>query len=190
MNDWEQRYQKGETGWDRGDVSPAMKHWLFHDLQIPARVLIPGCGHGHEVVELARLGYAVTGIDIAPSATDHIQYELAIEGLRAEVILGDMFDYQPDDPFDFVYEQTCLCAIQREQREAYEEKLYGWLKPGGKLLAQFMQTGVEGGPPFHCAVPDMRELFLESRWSWSDVVLEEVPHHNGRYEIAYALTRL
>ncbi|WP_171899650.1 hypothetical protein [Candidatus Marithrix sp. Canyon 246] len=27
-NEWEQRYQQGKTGWDRGDVSPNLHYWI------------------------------------------------------------------------------------------------------------------------------------------------------------------
>jgi len=201
MNDWEQRYQKGETGWDRGAASPALSHWLAAELAgdlqgdltgeltEAARILIPGCGRGHEVLALAERGFDVTAIDIAPSAVAHLKQQLIEAQLQAEVILGDLFSYAPEASFDAVYEQTCMCAIQPDQRAAYEQQLYGWLKPGGRLLALFMQTGAEGGPPFHCDVPDMRGLFPVSRWQWPSAEAQKVPHNNGLFELGYALMR-
>lgn len=191
MNDWESRYQQGETGWDRGAVSPSLTAWLAGEgLTEASRILVPGCGRGHEVVHLAELGYTVTGIDIAPSAVNHLQQVLADKSLSAEVLLADLFDYAPDEPFDAVYEQTCLCAIQPEQREAYEAKLVEWIRPGGTLFALFMQTGAEGGPPFHCGLLAMRRLFPESRWAWPVCDPVFTPHRNGRFELGYQLTRI
>jgi len=194
MNDWESRYQSGETGWDRGASSPALSVWLkAGHLDTAARILVPGCGRGHEVTHLAGLGYEVTGIDIAPSAVTHLQQELQDKGLNAEVLLADLFAYQPDSPFDAVYEQTCLCAIQPEQREAYEALLHSWIRPGGTLFALFMQTGAEGGPPFHCDLLAMHNLFPEARWTWSQTGPQAepvfTPHRNGRFELGYQLIR-
>jgi len=194
QQDWESRYQSGETGWDRGASSPALSVWLkAGHLDAAARILVPGCGRGHEVTHLAGLGYEVTGIDIAPSAVSHLQQELQDKGLNAEVLLADLFAYQPDSPFDAVYEQTCLCAIQPEQREAYEALLHSWIRPGGSLFALFMQTGAEGGPPFHCDLLAMHRLFPESRWTWSQTGPEAepvfTPHRNGRFELGYQLIR-
>ncbi|OIO66251.1 MAG: thiopurine S-methyltransferase [Zetaproteobacteria bacterium CG_4_9_14_3_um_filter_49_83] len=189
MNDWEKRYQQGETGWDRGGASPAIDHWLSALLTAPARVLIPGCGRGHEAVYLVGHGFSVAGIDIAPSAVSHLKQQLAQEGLEGEVILGDLFTYQPEALFDVVYEQTCLCAIQPDERQPYEAKLYEWLKPGGHLLALFMQTGAEGGPPFHCDLLAMRKLFPAVRWQWPADEPLFVPHRNGRFELGYQLIR-
>jgi len=95
-NHWEQRYQQGETGWDRGQPSPALHQWLEQGVLKPGRILIPGCGRrGHEAVELARRGFEVTAIDIAPSACAHLERELAAAQLGGEVICGDLFEYAP-----------------------------------------------------------------------------------------------
>jgi cyclopropane fatty-acyl-phospholipid synthase-like methyltransferase len=51
----------------------------------PCRILVPGCGRGHEVVALARAGFAVTGVDFAPAAAAALQARLADEGLPAEL---------------------------------------------------------------------------------------------------------
>ncbi len=189
IDEWEGRYQRGETGWDRKGVNPLMNSWMVVSLDPGASVLIPGCGHGYEVIELARLGFEVTGLDVAPTPVARMRRELAAEGVDAEVIQVDMFDFVPASPFDAIYEQTSLCAIRPEEREAYEKKLYAWLKPGGSLFALFMQTGCEGGPPFHCDVNAMKELFVPSRWDWGKSDSRHSPHPSGRHELAYQLIR-
>ena len=186
---WEGRYQRGETGWDRNGSNPLLHTWLVESLSFDSTILIPGCGHGYELIDLARLGYKVTGIDIAPTPVEHMKCELGSEDLSAEVIQVDMFEYSPISPFDVVYEQTSLCAIQPNQRVGYEKKLYEWLKPAGKLYALFMQTGAEGGPPFHCDIMDMRALFAPSRWDWGEGEPLHSPHPSGRFELAYRLIR-
>jgi len=189
MNDWEKRYQSGDTGWDRGGVSPALEQWLAKDMLKPCRILIPGCGRGHEVVQLARRGFSVTAIDIAPSATRHLERELAATGLNADVICGDLFEFETELLFDAVYEQTCLCAIDPGHRPAYEHQLHAWLKPGGMLFALLMQTGQTGGPPFHCDLLAMRHLFPDTRWAWPENEPLFVPRRNGRFELGYRLIR-
>ncbi|ATX81269.1 Thiopurine S-methyltransferase (TPMT) [Mariprofundus ferrinatatus] len=183
---WEGKYHNNETGWDRGNASPALLDWL-KELE-PCRILVPGCGRGHEVIELARRGFDVTAVDIATPAIDHMQAMLEKERLTATLIHGDLFELILE-PFDAIYEQTCLCALQPEQWPAYEQWLYTHLKPGGQLLALFMQTGAEGGPPFHCDVSDMSYLFSDSRWQWPDNG-NEVPHPSGRFELAHLLIRI
>ena len=190
-NQWESRYQSGETGWDRGASSPSLNAWLKSDgLKPGSRILVPGCGRGHEVVHLAEMDFEVSCIDIAPSAVTHLKQTLVTKGLSADVMQADLFQFQPTHPFDAIYEQTCLCAIQPEQREAYASLLHSWIKPGGTLFALFMQTGAEDGPPFHCDLLAMHRLFPDSRWQWPTEEPVFTPHRNGRFELGYQLKRL
>ncbi len=186
---WEERYRKGETGWDRGASSPAAEAWMKHLGLEPCRLLVPGCGFGHEVITFADRGFDVTAMDIAPSAIHHLETELCDKNLTAETTCADLFDFEPDTPFDAIYEQTCMCAIPPEQRTGYVERLYRWLIPGGRLLAMFMQTGKEDGPPYHCDILDMRRLFPSDLWNWQEVPPVLIPHRNGLFELAYQIKR-
>ncbi|PIP02322.1 MAG: thiopurine S-methyltransferase [Zetaproteobacteria bacterium CG12_big_fil_rev_8_21_14_0_65_54_13] len=189
MSAWEERYQRGETGWDRGGASPALSQ-LLEQLPAKARVMVPGCGHGHEVVALAKRGFVVTAIDIAPSPITHLREKLQQNNLQAELIHGDLFTYLPEHGFDAVYEQTCLCAIEPQQRKDYAALLHNWLKPDASLYAQFMQTGSAGGPPYHCDLLSMHVLFDDCRWQWPATEPALIPHRNGRFELAYRLRRI
>ncbi len=72
----------------------------------------------------------------------------------------------------------------------YEKCLYNWLKPKGILFAQFMQTGEEGGPPFHCDISVMTELFVIQRWQWSELHETEVVHSDNKYEKLFLLEKV
>lgn len=187
--DWEALYQQEDTGWDRGVISPALKHWFeAGDIAPSQRILIPGCGRGYEVVELAKRGFDVTALDLAPSAVAAVKQALRDANLTATLVCSDLFDYQPKHSFDIVYEQTCLCALPVEQRESYEQCLYSWLKSNGVLLFSMMQTGEEGGPPFHCDWLDMHGLFAEKRWQWQQEPPFMIPRPTGlRFELGFTL---
>ncbi|RMG92119.1 MAG: methyltransferase domain-containing protein [Zetaproteobacteria bacterium] len=188
MQAWEARYRCGETGWDRGAPSPALMHWL--EQMEPCRILVPGCGRGYEVVELAKRGFAVTAIDIAPSAIAALKSFLAREQVHARVIQADLFTHVAEPGYDMLYEQTCLCALEPERRQAYAHLCRDWLRPGGRMFALFMQTGMPGGPPYHCDLLEMRQLFGESNWLWPDELPLFVPQRSGRFELGYVLTRI
>ena len=57
------------------------------------------------------------------------------------------------------------------------------------MLALFMQTNDDGGPPYHCPIPDMKELFTADHWRWPDPPYLEAPHHGDLYEIGVVLKR-
>ena len=182
--DWERRYQAGNTGWGRGEISPVLQEWLVKGILQPCKILVPGCGHGHEVIELARLGFSVTAIDIAASPVLSLRNHLADQRLTAEIIQTDLLDWQPATTFEAIYEQTCLCALEPPDWSAYEEKLQQWLKPEGTLCALFMQTNKQGGPPYHCGINQMKRLF-SSGWKWPDGPGSKVQHPSGLEELAF-----
>lgn len=188
-HEWEARYRDGNTGWDRGDASPALAAWLAGGELAPCRALVPGCGRGHEVLVLARRGFAVTAVDFAPSAVDHLRRSLGQAGLEAEVLQADVLAWQPETAFDAIYEQTCLCALPEDAWADYAARLYAWLAPGGRLFALFMQTGQPGGPPRHCDLLRMRQIFAEDRWQWPETEPMLVAHRQGRFELGYVLER-
>ena len=187
-DDWQGRYDAGQTGWDRGAASPALFRWLEDELMPPASVLVPGCGRGHEVVELASRGFDVTAVDIARTPVRELSNRLSSSRLVAEVLREDVLRLTANRPFDVVYEQTFLCALDPQRWRDYERLLANCLRPEGKLLALFMQTDRPDGPPFHCDLTKMKRLFGESRWVWSEKSFR-VDHPSGMHEVAVALTR-
>lgn len=188
MTDWEARWQRRETGWDRGETSPALIRWL--ELGVAGqRVLVPGAGSGYEVVSLAKAGHCVTAIDLAPSALSRLSTLLDDAGATATLCQADMLSWQAEKPFDSVYEQTSLCALAPDSWPHYIRQLHTWLSPGGTLMAQFMQTGEPGGPPFDCPLERMRELFTDDAWDWQDDTAMRIDHPSGRHEVSIALTR-
>lgn len=74
---WQARYDQEQTGWDRGNASPTLLRWLAAGDLRPCRILVPGCGRGHEVVALAKAGFDVTGVDFVPAAVAAVQSRLA-----------------------------------------------------------------------------------------------------------------
>lgn len=185
---WQRRYDDGRTGWDRGEPNPMITQWLGSRELQPCRILVPGCGRGHEAVSLAAAGFDVTAVDFAPSAVSHLRDELDRRGLQANVVQSDLFVFEGDDQFDAVYEQTCLCAIDPSQRETYEQLLARWLRPGGRLFALFMQVERTDDPPFPCDLSSMRTLFGSRNWNWmGDPV--RITHPMGMHELGCVLSR-
>lgn len=196
---WQERFERGETPWDRRAVSPQLVAWLDEGTLKPCRILVPGCGSGYEVALLAQRGFAVTAMDYAPAAIARVHERLAAAQLNAEVLDADALSWQPDLPFDAIYEQTCLCAVHPDYWIAYAAQLRSWLKPGGRLYALFAQLARPGaaqglieGPPYHCDINAMRALFPEGNWHWPRPPYARVdhPHIGNLFELAVILRRI
>lgn len=192
---WQERFEKKQTGWDRGAPSPQLLAWLDSGALQPCRIAVPGCGSGWEVAELARRGFEVVGIDYTPAAVERTRALLSAQGFRAEVLQADVLAYQPDKPFDAIYEQTCLCALHPDHWVDYASRLRQWLKPQGSLWALFMQMirpeateeGLILGPPYHCDINAMRALFPAQDWAWPKPPYAKVPHSMGAHELGLRL---
>lgn len=194
---WQQRFESADTPWDRGGASPQALRWLDQGALKPCRIAVPGCGSGWEAVEFARRGFHVTAIDCTPAACERAQRNASRAGVSITVVQSDVTRWRPEEPFDAVYEQTCLCAIHPSLWRDYEASLAAWLRPSGRLAALFMQRprdsavqeGVVEGPPYHCDMTGMRALLPDSRWAWPKPPFDRVQHPAGWHELAVALDR-
>lgn len=158
--DWNRCYVEGRTPWDNGGAHPAV-HTVPARGALSGRILVPGCGTGHDVRALAAQGLEVTGLDIAPHALHRAR--AFPPGGRERYIEGDLFDLPARlaGYFDGVFEHTCFCAIDPSRRTAYVDAVASALKPGGRLLALFFtDPGNAGeGPPFGCTPSELDALF-------------------------------
>ncbi len=148
--DWELRYQTGDMPWDKGEPSPGLVDFLSSGRALPTgRVLVPGCGCGHDVRAWAKHGFRATGLDLAPTAVQMAQAQTpsSIADL-AEFVEGDFLNNSPGEPFDWLFEHTLYCAIDPDRRNAYREAARRWLRPGGYFLAVHYLIPDTEGPPF------------------------------------------
>lgn len=179
---WNDRYAEGSTGWDLGEAPPVVRRVSrdavrAHDGGDGAsalRVLVPGCGRGHDAIGWAQAGATATGLDFAPLALDAARGLSERAGLPVSWVLGDVFELPEAlvGVFDVVWEQTCFCAIDPGQRRAYAESMTRALAPGGVLLGLFWRHGREGGPPFNVTPEHVARAF-EGLMTLESV--EEVP---------------
>ena len=95
---WQERLAANDTPWDRGDASPQLAAWLGSIALTPCRILVPGCGAGHEVAVLAGAGFDVTALDYAPAAIDLTRERLARANLQATLVQADALEWQPATP--------------------------------------------------------------------------------------------
>jgi len=190
--DWEARFASDNTPWERGAVHPAFEDWVrVGVIARERRILTPGAGRSQEPLAMAQLGLDVTVTDIAPSAIAWQEARFEAAGAAGSIEQADGLAWRPDTPFDLFYEQTFLCAIHPHHRQAYEAMAHDVLKPGGRLLALFMQKSERGGPPYGCDLDAMKTLFPDTRWVWPRTPFTPYPHPdlNNKIELAGVLTR-
>jgi methyl halide transferase len=165
---WEQRYRTGDTPWEKGAPAPPLLEWIARRGPLRGNILVPGCGSGNDVRAIAAASQAaqVVGMDIAPSALDQARrFSIASQETYQ---LANLFDLPAVliGRFDWVFEHTCFCAIDPQQRPDYVRAIVRALLPKGFLLAIFFlnpwdpgEAPEEGGPPFGVTREDLDQLF-------------------------------
>ena len=150
---WDERYRGGVTPWDAGGVPPRLRRWL--DAQPRMRILVPGCGSGHELRLFAEHGHNVLGIDFSDAALEAARR--ALGGFAERVRKADFFALD-EGAFDLVYERTFLCALPPRLRREWAGRVADLVRPGGRLAGFFFFDDNVKGPPFGISARELREL--------------------------------
>ena len=128
-SNWDQRYLEGSDRWELGRPAPPLEAFLRTDSrapQPPGRVLVPGCGRGHEAALLADLGYEVIGLDFSSEAIQRAQALHGSDRAALRWLQADLFDGGAlaaagvtTGSLQGVLEHTCFCAIDPEIGRAH-----------------------------------------------------------------------
>jgi SAM-dependent methyltransferase len=173
--EWQRRYEQNDTPWDKGAAAPALVGFLAEN-PVTGRVLVPGCGRGHEARALAWQPHTtVVGLDISAVAIAQAR-ELAAQsgsGPGLSFVEGDFFHLPANlrNSFDWLVEHTCFCAIEPAGRPDYVLAAAEALRAGGKIFGIFyLNPDTESGPPFAVSREEISELFdrdfiLVDEWS-------------------------
>ena len=99
------------------------------------RVLEVGCGAGTDLVRFARNGAIATGVDLAPSSIALAKQNVALEGVRANLIVADGETLPfADQSFDLVYAHGVVQYTSDDRALVGECRRV--LKPGGMAVFQ------------------------------------------------------
>lgn len=157
-NYWEERYQKGEVGWNVGEITKPIKEYIDQLTDKNIKILIPGAGNGYELEYLINNGFRNSSVvDYAETPLENIKKRIP-DLNENQIINADFFELE--GKFDLIIEQTFFCALNPELREEYVRKMKTILNPKGKiagLLFQFPLTSE--GPPFGGSKEGYTSLF-------------------------------
>ncbi len=150
---WDELYINKTTGWDLKKPNPVWVDIINKQEFIqPCKLLVTGCGYGHDAIFAAKSGFDVTAVDFSKYAVSKAKESAEKENVNVKFTADNLFTLGEEftENFDVVYEYTTYCAINPERREEYLAKICSFIKPGGRLIAiLFPVDGREGGPPFN-----------------------------------------
>lgn len=136
-----ERYAAGPAGLEPWEEALVRAH-------VPpgGRVLDIGCGAGREAVGLARAGFRVVGLDIAPAMVAAARRRAAEEGLDIAFQVGSVTDLDvPPVSFDAAFWAGSYHHVPgRPLRVRTLERLRRALVPGGVLILMVVYRGPRG----------------------------------------------
>lgn len=162
---WEERWKMGDTPWDKGAPAPPLMDLLTEKPEyFKGEVIIPGCGRGHDALAIARAGFPAIGLDISSTALKcarEVDEKKKVRYLVANFLTAMREDYPK---VRTIFEHTCFCAIQPEERESYRNACMRLLPAGGLWVAIIFLTPREEddptiGPPFQSKEEEIEKLF-------------------------------
>ena len=154
-------------------------------LQLPggARILDLCCGIGRHSIELADLGYAVTGVDRTQRYIEQARQTALARGLGPVFLVGDMRDYRSPDGYDAVlnmFGSFGYFADEADDRKVVAN-MYEALRPGGQVLIETMGKEI------------LARQFQERNWHEVDDLLilseQKITQNWGRVETRWIAIR-
>jgi ubiquinone/menaquinone biosynthesis C-methylase UbiE len=117
----------------RYETQPFMRKMMEFDNFKGKKVLEIGCGLGTDLLQFARGGADVTGVDLTPASIDLVKKRFAMYGLPARAQVGDA-ERLPfsDNSFDVVYSFGVLHHTPNTQKAI--DEVYRVVKPGGRII--------------------------------------------------------
>lgn len=123
-----------------GEYAPWMKDSIGFDRYSGKRVLEIGCGTATDLLQFARGGARVTGIDLTPRSIEIARRRFETYGLSADLAIGDgeLLSF-PSESFDLVYSFGVLHHTPNTALAISE--VHRVLKPGGEAIVMLYHRG-------------------------------------------------
>lgn len=156
---WTEIYRtESSPPWDLGEPATALPTLLPQLKRPRSKILVLGCGKGHDAAFFAEQGHLVTAVDISEEALDWGRKHYGhLKDLKFEN--HDLFQLPEEwnHTFDLVFEHTCYCAISPLKRTDLVKVWRRMLTPQGHLLGVFFAMDKPNGPPFGGSEWEIRE---------------------------------
>lgn len=185
---WSKSYQNDNNpGWNLGEPAEALKDMIPRLKISRSRILVLGCGEGHDAALLAQAGHVVTAVDISPLALERAK-KLYGHFNDLKFVQADLFELPRtfEKSFDIVFEHTCYCAVNPSLRQDLVKVWNRVLVDGGHLMGIFFTFEKRRGPPFGGSEWELRQRLKGNyhpifwgRWQKS------VPNRQGKELFIY-----
>lgn len=163
--DWNQLYTHSEAHslpWYHPVLDPDLAAALAEHHLLGGRALDLGTGPGTQAIELAKLGFEVTGSDLSAAAIEQAAIRAREAGVSIDWRQDDILATGLQGPFGLIFDRGCFHVLAPEQRPAYVATVRSLLAPEGSgwfFLKCFsdLQPGDQG--PYRYTPAQIAETF-------------------------------
>jgi len=132
---WDADYRASSPpAWDIGRPADELKKAVSDGTVRKCRAVDLCCGSGSDAIYLARQGFDVTAIDVAPTALSQAEQKARRAGASVRWVLADVLKPPSLEPFDFIYDRGCYHVVRDQNLAAYLETVRGLSRPGTQIL--------------------------------------------------------
>lgn len=123
--------------WNNDAAPELLERAVTSRVPRPRTVIELGCGAGNNVISLARLGFDVTGVDIAENAIAIATASAQRAGVACRFVVADVLgELAPiTGPYEFAYDWELLHHLFPDERERYVGNVHRLLGVDGTYLS-------------------------------------------------------
>jgi len=146
LDQWDADYRgKNPPMWDIGKASRELKEIVGAGTIRKCRAIDLCCGAGTDAIYMAKQGFDVTAIDIAPTALSQAEERARKAGASVQWVLADVLAAPILEPFDFIYDRGCYHVVREQNLAAYLETLRRLSHPGSQFLLLAARRDFDAG---------------------------------------------
>jgi len=157
---WDRAYRDGRhPPWNSGTAAPDLREAVEKGDIKPCRVVVLGCGSGMNAIYLAKQGFDVTAIDVAPTALSLAEADAEKAGVEVKWLLADVLALPELEPFDLIFDRGCYHNVRYVDAKGFVATLDRLSRPGTKVFVLSCDRDKAPGVREPTMRTDFSELF-------------------------------
>ncbi len=133
---WDKSYRDGRRPPWNNDLpaAPVLQEAVKTKAIKPCRTVVLGCGSGANAIFLAKNGFDVTAIDVAPSALGIAMADARKAGVKVRWVLADVLRLPDSKPYDLIFDRGCYHNVRYVDAAAFVASLKQLTRPGSRCF--------------------------------------------------------
>jgi SAM-dependent methyltransferase len=158
---WDRKYRKGRWAPWNSDLpaAPVLQEAIKKKAIKPCRTIVLGCGSGSNAIYLAKKGFDVTAIDIAPSALGIAMADAKKAGVKVRWVLADVLRLPEAKPYDLIFDRGCYHNVRYVDAAGFVASLKQLTRPGSRCFVLSCNKDKAPGIREKTMRDDFSELF-------------------------------